>query len=229
MEICKWFLCFTLFSYIGWAYELVYYSIQQRKPVNSGFLNGCICPIYGIGGLLIWLFLGNIKNPFIIFSVGMVLTTVLEYFVSWFLEKLFKKRWWDYTGWPLNINGRVCIIGAAVFGIMAVAEVKVIAPAALYFIGLMPSNIMRIAAGAVAILILADIAVTIKNSDNFNDKLWYVREQTKIFEENGIGGRMISAVNHRLTRKTVSGCEISDMPDDRDNILERIKRFLHIN
>ena len=54
MSICQYFLCFAVFSFIGWAYETVYYSIQQRKFVNSGFLSTCFCPIYGMGAMLEW-------------------------------------------------------------------------------------------------------------------------------------------------------------------------------
>ena len=104
MSFCQYFLCFAVFSFIGWAYETVYYSIQQRKFVNSGFLSTCFCPIYGMGAMLDLILLGWIENPLILFFAGMVVTCSLEYFVSWLLETLFHKRWWDYTGWPGNIN-----------------------------------------------------------------------------------------------------------------------------
>ena len=128
MSFCQYFLCFAVFSFIGWAYETVYYSIQQRKFVNSGFLSTCFCPIYGMGAMLDLILLGWIENPLILFFAGMVVTCSLEYFVSWLLETLFHKRWWDYTGWPGNINGRVCLIGGIAFGTFTVALIKLIAP-----------------------------------------------------------------------------------------------------
>lgn len=222
VEFCRWFLCFVIFSCIGWFYESVYYTIQQRRPVNSGFLNGCICPIYGIGGLTVLIFLGDIENPIVLFLSGMVLTCALEYFVSWLLERLFHKRWWDYTGWPFNINGRVCIIGAVVFGIMAVAEVKFIAPTVFGMLKNLPDLYAKASAVLIALIILFDILVTVKNSDKFTGKLWYVREQAKIFEEGGIGMRMISAVNRRLPHR-------EDKDSQRQSVTERIKRFLHMD
>ena len=128
MNVCRYFLCFAVFSFIGWAYETVYYSVQHKKWVNSGFLSTCFCPIYGIGAMLDLLLLGSVKNTFALFAAGMVVTGSLEYFVSWMLERLFGRRWWDYTDWPLNINGRVCILSAAMFGIGTVALIKFIAP-----------------------------------------------------------------------------------------------------
>ena len=128
MDIARYFLCFALYSFVGWAYESVFYTIQQRRLVNSGFLNGCWCPIYGIGAFLISGLLGGIESPVKLFLAGMILTCSLEYAVSWVLEKMFGKRWWDYTGWPLNINGRVCLIGGLAFGTFTVLYVKYISP-----------------------------------------------------------------------------------------------------
>ena len=187
MDACRVFLCFVLFSFIGWAYESVYYTLQQRRLVNSGFLNGPCCPIYGIGALLDIMLLGGVKNPVMLFLVGMVLTCSLEYFVSWLLEALFKKRWWDYTNWPLNINGRVCVIAGAVFGLMTVLLIKFIAPETFSIANFMPDTAVRVSAAAAAALIAADLAYTIRHSERFTDKLWYVREQSKIFSEHVFG------------------------------------------
>lgn len=209
MDACRVFLCFAIFSFIGWAYESVYYTLQQRRPVNSGFLNGCCCPIYGIGALLDIMLLGGIRNPVLLFAAGMLLTCSLEYFVSWLLETLFKKRWWDYTNWPLNINGRVCVIAGAMFGIMSVFLIKFIAPETVSAVGAMPDPAVRIAALIVAALMLTDIIVTIHNSDGFADKLWYVREQSKIFEEDGFGGRLMAGVSSHIN----------------NDVLDKIRRF----
>ena len=78
MSFCRYFLCFAVFSFIGWAYETVYYSIQQRKFVNSGFLSTCFCPIYGMGAMLDLILLGWIENPLILFFAGMVVTCSLD-------------------------------------------------------------------------------------------------------------------------------------------------------
>ena len=136
MSFCRYFLCFAVFSFIGWAYETVYYSIQQRKFVNSGFLSTCFCPIYGMGAMLDLILLGWIENPLILFFAGMVVTCSLEYFVSWLLETLFHKRWWDYTGWPGNINGRVCLICVIAFVMIAdtVKTVKCMDSSKLWYV-----------------------------------------------------------------------------------------------
>ncbi len=180
MNICRYFLCFAVFSFIGWAYESVYYTIQQRKLVNSGFLSTCFCPIYGIGAMLNLLLLGWIENAYVLFFAGMVLTGLLEYFVSWLLEALFNRRWWDYTGWPLNINGRICALGAAAFGAMTVLLIKFIAPFTIGMIDSLSLIATYILTVIVAFVMLADTVKSVKNADSA--KLWYVEKQSEIFE-----------------------------------------------
>ncbi len=178
-----YFLCFALYSFVGWAYESVYYTIQQRRPVNSGFLNGCWCPIYGIGAFLISGFLGNIKNPVELFLAGMILTCTLEYIVSWLLEKMFDKRWWDYTGWPLNINGRVCLIGGLAFGTFTVLFVKYISPFTTGLIMSLRPRTVTMLCALTAMAMAFDLFLTLKDMDKSDEKLWYVREQEKFFSD----------------------------------------------
>ena len=181
MNICRYFLCFAVFSFIGWAYETVYYTIQQRKIVNSGFLSTCFCPIYGIGALLDLLLLGRIENIFVLFVAGMMVTGTLEYFVSCLLESLFGRRWWDYTGWPLNINGRICILSVTMFGLGTVALIKFIAPFTFGMIDGMDTVAVAVISAVIAFVLLADAVKSVKNMDT--DKLWYVGKQAEVFEE----------------------------------------------
>ena len=140
---------------------------------------------------------------------------------------MFKKRWWDYTNWPLNINGRVCIIAGAAFGIMTVFLIKFLAPATFRVMEDLPDNAVHITAVIVAVLILIDIISTIHNSDGFADKLWYVREQAKVFEENGLGGRLMAGVTNRVsgTRPIKAINRFRRNIHDHGDIPERIRKF----
>ena len=123
-----WFLWLMIYSIIGWVYESTICSIGHRKLINRGFLNGPYCPIYGTGAVLVLLVLGKIQNPVLLFFAGAVLTCSLEYFTSWLMEKLFHARWWDYSKRKFNIGGRVCLIGAVVFGAFSVVLVLFLHP-----------------------------------------------------------------------------------------------------
>lgn len=182
MSMGCYFLCFALYSFVGWAYESIFYTIQQKRFVNSGFLNGFWCPIYGVGAFLISGFLGGIENTLHLFLSGMVLTCALEYAVSWILEKRFEKRWWDYTGWTLNINGRVCLIGGLAFGTFTVLFVKYISPFTTELMLSLNSRTVTMLAVLTAVAMVFDLFLTLKDMDKIDEKLWYVQEQEKFFE-----------------------------------------------
>ena len=123
----------------------------------------------------------GIENPLILFFAGMVVTCSLEYFVSWLLETLFHKRWWDYTGWPGNINGRVCLIGGIAFGTFTVALIKLIAPVTIDMIDSVSLPALHIMTCVIAFVMIADTVKTVKCMDS--SKLWYVEKQAEFMNE----------------------------------------------
>lgn len=116
--IYTYFMLFLLYSILGWIIELVDLSIIERKLIkNRGFLIGPYCPIYGFGALLMTLFLTKYENdPVVLFFMAIIVTSILEYYTSVILEKIFKARWWDYSNMKFNINGRVLLINSLGFG-----------------------------------------------------------------------------------------------------------------
>lgn len=182
-EICGYFVCFVFFSFIGWAYESIFYSVQLKRLVNSGFLHGCLCPIYGIGGMALIPVVGYIQDSRAIFLTGLVVCSLIEYFISWLLETLFDTRWWDYSDWPLNINGRVCAVSMIGFGFASLIATKLIIPATLSAISTIPEDKVMALAAVLAMLILCDIVYTIRKLDDVNEKLWFVDEHSKLMEK----------------------------------------------
>lgn len=120
---------FFTFSHVGWLWEVFYSLINNGRFVNRGTLFGPWLPIYGFGGLIIIVCLKPLrKRPFIMFLGTFVACGILEYFAAWMLETLFHTKWWDYTGFFLNIHGRVCLEGLFVFGLAGVAFTYLFAP-----------------------------------------------------------------------------------------------------
>ena len=96
---------FFIYSILGWCTEMIYCRICQGKWTDRGFFYGPYCPIYGFGAIIIISFLTPfIDNILLVFLFGVILTTILEYLTSYFMEKIFDARWWDYSTLPLNIN-----------------------------------------------------------------------------------------------------------------------------
>ena len=157
-----WFLWLMIYSIIGWVYESTICSIGQRKLINRGFLNGPYCPIYGTGAVLVLLVLGRIQNPVLLFFAGAVLTCSLEYLTSWLMEKLFHARWWDYSKRKFNIGGRVCLIGAVVFGAFSVVLILVLHPWVKSLTDRLTDMALTWICAILLVGIVSDLIVTVK-------------------------------------------------------------------
>lgn len=129
MDIRKIIIMFMLYSVIGWISEMIYCYIYDRSFTNRGFLCGPLCPIYACGALFIVFTLSNFKyNPVIIFFLGMIGCSIIEYLTSFLMEKLFNAKWWDYSNYKYNIKGRICLLNSIIFGIGSVIIIYLIQP-----------------------------------------------------------------------------------------------------
>ncbi len=155
------FLIFMTYAFGGWAMEVIISLLQRRKLVNRGFLVGPICPIYGVGALLLSLVVSSDESPLVIFCVAVVGSAVLEYSVSYIMEKLFRVRWWDYTDQPFNLNGRICAESVLAFGVIGVLILKIINPALLALYSSMPQFLMLLLAAVLAAWLIFDVALSL--------------------------------------------------------------------
>lgn len=141
--------------------ESVYKTIIVRKPVNSGFLYGPFCPMYGIGAVIMLLAAKISNNIFIIFLMALVIFTVWEYLVAVILEKLFKTKYWDYSNIRFNFQGRICLKNSIYWGILGVILVFIIQPCIEKLLNLIPDNILLYINIVLSIAILVDASITI--------------------------------------------------------------------
>ena len=165
-------LLFMIYSFLGWCCETVFCSIIFRRFDNRGFLNGPFCPIYAVGAFaIVWLAQAVPHNIALIFGLGLVSTSLVEYLTGTLLELIFKTRYWDYSDQKFNIQGRVCLKNSLLFGAMSVGLVFFLHPAVTGLIGRIPRN-GRIAAAAVFLAYFAaDLAVTVATVLKLNRRL----------------------------------------------------------
>ncbi|MDD3277795.1 MAG: DUF975 family protein [Lachnospiraceae bacterium] len=123
-------LLFFIFSFVGWVWEVSLHLITNGVFVNRGTMYGPWLPIYGTGGILILILLNKLRrNPVIEFFAAIVLCGFVEYFSAYSLELAHGgKKWWDYSGYFLNFQGRICAEGLLVFGLGGMAIVYLAAP-----------------------------------------------------------------------------------------------------
>lgn len=123
-------LLFFIFSFIGWTWEVSLHLITDGVFVNRGVLHGPWLPIYGTGGVLILIILNKLREkPILEFFATVILCGFVEYFTAYYLEITHGgQKWWDYSGYFLNLHGRICAEGLLVFGIGGMAIVYAAAP-----------------------------------------------------------------------------------------------------
>lgn len=171
MEWTYIFLSFIIFSFIGWVIEVSGVIINERKFVNRGFLIGPYCPIYGVGGVSIAFFLSKFYNsPIALFILAMVVCATLEYITSYLMEKFFHARWWDYSQYKFNINGRICLETMIPFGILGCVVIYIADPLMRKLFSLLSLETWNIIAIIIAILFIIDLIVSLKVIANFKKK-----------------------------------------------------------
>lgn len=156
-------LIFFIYAVAGWIMESSSISIQNKKFVNRGFLIGPICPIYGYGVVLVSLLLKKYQDDIIVtFCMSVIICGLLEYFTSFFMEKIFKARWWDYSDRKFNINGRICLENLVLFGVASCFIIYVTNPFIIEKINLIPNSIQQIIISILLVIHITDNIISYK-------------------------------------------------------------------
>lgn len=173
------FLLFFSYAILGYLVEIIFCSIHEKKiVVNRGFLIGPYLPIYGFGAIIIIYMLDRYKNDLVaLFVMGAVICSIVEYFASLIMEKLFKIRWWDYSHMKLNLNGRICLSNSVLFGLGGLLIVEIINPAYIKVLTHLPNlwiYILGITFGLIFIIdFITSIVILVQlklNSNMFMNK-----------------------------------------------------------
>lgn len=163
---------FIIYSVLGWIIESIYRSICERKVINTGFLKGPFCPIYGIGAVIMILFLQSFSsNIFLLFIISMLVLTLWEYIVAIILEKTFHIKYWDYSKNKFNFQGRICLLNSIYWGILGVVFIRIIHPFIESKILLIPELALQISVSIIIVIVLADAINTIIRVKNLRTTL----------------------------------------------------------
>ena len=166
MNILEIYLNFWIFAVLGWIMEIIVCSFGEKKIVNRGFLIGPYCPIYGFGASIMLLFIPYKDDPFTCFVLSLFTCSILEYFSSYLMEKMFKIRWWDYSSDTFNINGRVCLRNALAFGALGVIFTRYLYPVVSNLFTMLNDSTVLVLSIIVLIITTVDIIVSFKAMDS---------------------------------------------------------------
>lgn len=152
---------FFMYAFLGWCAEVAYHAVTFGKFINRGFLNGPICPIYGVGALVVLLCLEPVAdNGVLLFLFSMVLTSMLEALTGLVLEKLFHARWWDYSEEPFHLGPYVCLKFSLLWGFACVFIIRLLHPFILFLIGLIPTMAGTVLLSLFSAALVADLCAT---------------------------------------------------------------------
>ena len=174
---------FLVYSFLGYVSEVIYCSVGQKRLVNRGFLYGPWLPIYGFGGLIVVIFLDPLSAyPVAVFVCAFLLTSILEYFTSWLLEKLFSVKLWDYSKMKVNINGRVCLLNSTLFGIMGLVAEYIVQPFMSRIVHDIPLAYLHTVAMFIAVVFSVDATFSVIKMASFKEGLRRFRAYRKEME-----------------------------------------------
>lgn len=211
----KLILFFVIYSFLGWISEVSYAFYNRRIFINRGFLFGPVCPIYGLGLVVVIILTNNIKdNLLLLFTFSTLITSLLEYTTGFILEKLFHSKWWDYTEDPFNLHGRICLHFSIMWGLATTIIVKVIHPIINFLIDAIPFEVIKYILSLFIVTLLLDFSFTLKSLIKFKPIL------TEILKIRNELKRKYTYIFSSTKIKTLERIEITEL-----NLKEIMNRY----
>lgn len=168
---------FFVYSFLGWAMEVVHGVYGKRKLINHGFLNGIVCPVYGFSMVFLSVFLDSLREGWFYLFLGcMIVSSVIELVTGVILEKVFRIRMWDYSNMKFQVGGYVCLKYAILWGILGMLLIKLANPFFLSIIHKIPQIVGEILLIVFNILLIVDTVTTLAG-------LYFGRENSKHMDE----------------------------------------------
>lgn len=178
--------------------------VQFGKFINRGFLIGPYCPIYGWGAIAITILLKRYTyDPLVLFIMSTLVCSIIEYFTSYFMEKKYHARWWDYSSKKFNINGRICLETLIPFGILGLLIMYVTNPMLFKIYQSMSEIVVHIISITLFIIFIVDniissniiSSVNVEGSKLVKDNTEEITEKVKqiLREKSWLHRRLINA------------------------------------
>ena len=177
---------FPIYALLGWCLEVIYASVVTGKFVNRGFLNGCICPIYGLGASLMILCLVPIEHNLIVLFFGaLLLGSLLELIGGFLLKHLFHITWWDYSDEPLNIGGYICLKFSLAWGVAGIFLVRIIHPPIADLVQITPPILRTSLLLVFYVYFIVDVLLTVLTVLKLNRDLQEITRLSALIQKSG--------------------------------------------
>lgn len=168
----EWLSFFYFYCIFGWCFESAYVSLKNHQLVNRGFLKGPWLPLYGSGAILVlWLTLPFQETPILVYLVGAVGATVLEYFTGEAMVRLFKVRYWDYSNQRIQYKGHICLSSSIAWGFLSLFMVYAVHKPVEGFIFRMHEEAVAVLTFIITVCIVYDFSNAFRNAMDLRQML----------------------------------------------------------
>ena len=152
---------FLIYSCTGWCLEVIFAAATTGQLVNRGFLNGPVCPIYGFGMIIVLFTLTPLQDSVLLLYIGgVILPSALELVGGWALYKLYHTRWWDYSDFPFNIGGYICLEFSLLWGVGTLVVMRIVHPVVAGLVDMVPPFVGFVVMCVLYAVYAADVVVT---------------------------------------------------------------------
>ena len=152
---------FLIYSCTGWCLEVIFAAATTGQLVNRGFLNGPVCPIYGFGMVIVLFTLTPLQDSVLLLYIGgVILPSALELVGGWALYKLYHTRWWDYSDFPFNIGGYICLEFSLLWGVGTLVVMRIVHPVVAGLVDMVPPFVGFVVMCVLYAVYAADVVVT---------------------------------------------------------------------
>lgn len=170
-------LLFLIWSFLGWAIEVCAHALKMGEYSNRGFLSMPICPIYGVGVLIITIALERFMEvPSAVFLMSSLICTSFELAVGVLMKLIFHNMWWDYSDEHFNFKGYICLKVSIEWGLGCLIVEYCVEPWIEGFIGIIPQTVGVIVIIVMGILIVIDCINSVSAVYRLNLKLKEISE-----------------------------------------------------
>lgn len=168
------FWYFLIFSIIGLFLETIYcYATTGNIESRKGLIWGQLCPVYGVSGAMLILFLHKYKDNNILelFFKGLVVGSIAEYVLSFALEAIYGMRFWDYGYAKFNINARICLQYSVYWGILSVLIIKLVEPLLKKIIDKIPNKLKNVMEIILLIWLIVNCIFTVWGIQTYQNRV----------------------------------------------------------
>lgn len=214
---------FFIYAILGWCLEVAYHALITGNFINRGFLNGPWCPVYGFGASAVLACLLPLReNKLLLFVGSVAVTSAIEWFTGFVLEKIFHQHWWDYSDEPFNLNGYICLRFSLAWGVACLIVVDAIHPLVLWCIGHLPRTLGLVLLGVLLAAMVTDLIATVRTIAKLNRRLGQIDEAAS--QLHAISDELGENIADRVLEAAEKGQALrEELREDREDLRERLE------